>query len=1245
MKYIYQIHLALVLDTINEINVVSKSHELSDLLTPVSVKWFLAYLINKRVVEDGTLLKAFPVIVDCIDHRFPCSLELAISEILKAVKAILRRLPASGIDREKRVGLLCLGRSLRLLTTLRSPSKFFNFDFNVKELLQQSKQYSQNVQAYAITFVLEYLNHKGGRAVHTTSHTIEELLEILNAKEKKFGEDALTRASSSEYRYIAFEERGCVSELLENSLLQQVIPFNKPIYEGHKKYLIGGSHPIRNSVQVLSYLDLQITKSFLILSSKYINPNIVLKSRSIIEDRGQIWCIFYAVGKYITSNEKIVSNSVVQWFRKCVNKWFPKRSFVSHREIQQIEKDFTALVESQTIRIMTHIYNTMPNFIYSELSKLKRDNDQSPRRLLANSLTMQLFPACLAYFKVSAVRKATDILLLEPHFMNKTPSSKKGYSQSDWELALDICRLISRVIKLAFSNRPDSDAMSELRNVFESILDKKPCTFKQINKLICHNIFVLFLAKFNSRATKEIGNIYLQVVKMLRMLQYPRWTKNTITNEWIRLVKSEPHERSRRELSNSLIWNWKAISELLEEGLIDRHRLDNLLSLNIKAGNICAVTLLIDLLDRFILPSISPEKVEVPTDGNQCANVSTYLPGNFFRLTHKPHFAILNEFDLQKSTKALMNLQKLNNRNCREFDFQFNSTCARIRAFLNRDLLEETMGEVLSKKYWRGEEEKVEPVEIKLFTKRAIFQWFSGYAERKQNDPSKFDELLVEWMDSCNWSKTISDLPKMVAFLRICVSLAFDNTLNFNAISQSEEFIDLIITCSKKFSNLIPVRRRLLGHVIGRLGKTIIQHYEDISCEFNPRPYTNFLLQLFRRLLMHFPAVDERDQSEKHGDIHRFILIAFGHLLHQLGPCRMPKFAADFMKILQHGFLMKCYCTKTSDHTTPVEQFEATRKLFRKIYAQLLKSLTFHVLLGNKHNLEEKLIYLWIKILHKYSDFICEFYHYFSKVISVSQSVLRNILAFARPSTDEIPEYTLNAKNRFPPIAKQSIDSDIRSETPANLNQPGDYLSRYFNVSMFGQSSNDKEREAAAIQINTILYFEAVFRQSRLFSEANHNGKYVHEFLADLVTYLGLHALQKAQLKDYLTGGTMTKVQLPEIVFLESFMLQLSEDGQSILVSYLVGQLRYECLWTRFFSQCLLTLLRKSGDLTLKSIIISVLIEYLRYGTFQSYGLLFVSYNIREKLDFSELLKLYGDEERALFDNARELYNAKCRKK
>lgn len=66
-----------------------------------------------------------------------------------------------------------LGRFLRLLTAVRNPSDFFEFNFNLKELLLQSKQYSQDVQAHVIPFVSEYLNNNDDDAPFTTSdHTV-----------------------------------------------------------------------------------------------------------------------------------------------------------------------------------------------------------------------------------------------------------------------------------------------------------------------------------------------------------------------------------------------------------------------------------------------------------------------------------------------------------------------------------------------------------------------------------------------------------------------------------------------------------------------------------------------------------------------------------------------------------------------------------------------------------------------------------------------------------------------------------------------------------------------------------------------------------------------------------------------------------------------------------------------------------------------------------------------------------------
>lgn len=1056
------------------------------------------------------------------------------------------------------------------------------------------------------------------------------MLKNINAKVTNFGEDTLTRASPSEYCYIAFEQKGCASKLLENPWVQQDMAFIKLIYEMHQNYLNEDSQHVPNPIQVLSNLDFQVIRSSLISSSKYINSNIVRKARSIIEDHGLFWPIFYAVGEFIKSGDKTVLNEVIQWLKRFMNSDFPKRNTFNDEEIQKIRNAVNAIVDSRTDRILQHIQDIMPDFIYSELTKLSQEIDKSTGMLLANSLTMQLLPACLAYFKMNTVETALERLMLWPHLSGKDASSAKGHSQSDRKLALGICKLISKVIKLTYSNRLHSNAISQLGNIFESIIIEKPQNLDRIKTLICHDLFFLFLTNFNSQAEKESRNIYLQVVRMLKILRCPFWNKETITNEWIQLVRGEIDVRSQQESDNSIIWNWEAISELLEESLIDHLKFDSLLSLNVKVGNERAVKLLLNLLDRFILPPIFGKRGEDSINRMLGKNVSTYLVTDLFVITHKRDFAVLNEFDLPKSTKALMDLQKFNIIRCRKFNLRLNVTCARIRALTNWDLLEAIIDGMPLKGFRDGVGEKDETLEMKLFTKKAIYQWLSEYVERKQNDPSPFDE----WMDSPNWPKTISGLSKMAVFLRICICLAFDNTLNFIAVSQFEALIDLMISYSKRFSNMIAIQRRLLIHVIDKLGRTLMQHHENNSCEFNPKPYQIFFLKLFEKLLAHFPAINEPDQSEKYWEINRFIPIAFGYLLHQLRPYRMPKFASGFMEILQNDFFMKCFWIKTSDHTIPVERFEETLKLYRKIYAQLLSDLTSHVILGRERSqLETRLIKLWCKMLYEYPDFICEFYHYFSKVISVSKSSLRNIVAFAKPTTsgclmDELPEYTLNAGHRLPPFAKQSIDSDIKLGSPVNLNLLNDYLSRYHSISVLERSKDDNERETAATQINMVLFFEAVLRQRRLSYEVPNHNTYYPEFLADLVTYLGLHAVQNAQLKNYLADDLKTVALLPEIVFLESFLQHLHECDQYILVCFLISQLRYESLWTLFFSQCLLVLLRKLTDSRLTDMIIRILIEYLQYEAFQSDGLLFVCRNIKEKLDFPKLLKHFSDDER-----------------
>ncbi|KAM3181611.1 hypothetical protein ACTXT7_014036 [Hymenolepis weldensis] len=1169
-------------------------------------------------------------------------LELAVSELLKTVKAIFRCLPACDIDEEKRVKLLNLGRFLRLLTAVRNPSNFFEFDFNLKELLLQSKQYSQDVQAHVIPFVSEYLNNNDDDAPFTTSvHTfnaqIEELLNNLNAKETNCGGDTFTRASPSEYCYIAFEQKGCASKLLENSWVQQNMAFIKLIHKMHQNYLKEDGQRVSNPIQVLSNLDFQMIRSSLISSSKYMNSNIVRKARSIIEDHGLLWPIFCAVGEFIKGGDKNVLNEVIQWLKRFMNSNFPKRNTFYDEEIQKIRNAVNAIVNSRTDQILQHIQDFMPDFIYSELTKLKQEIDKSTGMLLANSLTMQLLPACLAYFKMNTVETAIERLMLWPHLSGKDASSARGHSKSDRKLALDICKLISKVIKLTYSNRPHSNAISQLGNIFESIINEKSQNFDRIKTLICHDLSFLFLTNFNSQVEKESRNIYLQVVRMLKILQCPFWNKETITNEWIQLIRGKIDVTNQQESVNSVIWNWEAISELLEESLINHLKFDSLLSLNVKVGNERAVTLLLNLLDRFILPPIFGKRREDSIDRMLGKNVSTYLFSDLFMITHKRDFAVLNEFDLPKSTKALMDLQKFKIIRCKKFNLRLNVTCARIRALTNWDLLESTIDEMPLKGFRGGVGEKDETLEMKLFTKKAIYQWLSEYVEHKQNDPSTFNE----WMDSSNWPKTISGLPKMALFLRICICLAFDNTLNFIAVSQFEALIDLMISCSKRFSNLIAIQRRLLIHIIDKLGRTLMQHHENNSCEFNPKLYQVFLLKLFEKLLAHFPAINQPNQSEEYCEIHRFIPIAFGYLLHQLRPYRMPKFASGFMEILQNDFFMKCFWIKTGDHAIPVERFEDTLKLYRKIYAQLLSDLTSHVILGRERSqLETSLINLWYKMLYKYPDFICEFYHYFSKVISVSKSSLRNIVAFAKPTSgclmDELPEYTLNAGHRLPPFAKQSIDSDIKFGSPVNLNLLNDYLSRYLTISVLERSKDDNEREAAATQINMVLFFEAALRQMRLSYDVPNHNTYYPEFLADLVTYLGLHAVQNAELKNYLADDLTTVALLPEIVFLESFLQHLHECDQYILVCFLISQLRYESLWTLFFSQCLLVLLRKLTDSKLKDMIIRILIEYLQYGATQSDGLLFVCCNIKEKLDFPKLLKHFSDEERSLFDKAKQ---------
>ncbi|VUZ50964.1 unnamed protein product, partial [Hymenolepis diminuta] len=179
--------IVFTVNNVDRSNTTLKCRELCDFLKPTMVPWFIHYLINKRVTVENAFLDVFAEVIELVNQRHPNTRQLAIEELYRSIKAILRNIRSDVDDSQARLYLKNLGRFLGMLTLARNRPVIFE-DLNLKELILEAQEMGAVAFAYVIPFVSQVLKGAVGSIFASTPYIVailgvlRELYENCNLK-------------------------------------------------------------------------------------------------------------------------------------------------------------------------------------------------------------------------------------------------------------------------------------------------------------------------------------------------------------------------------------------------------------------------------------------------------------------------------------------------------------------------------------------------------------------------------------------------------------------------------------------------------------------------------------------------------------------------------------------------------------------------------------------------------------------------------------------------------------------------------------------------------------------------------------------------------------------------------------------------------------------------------------------------------------------------------------------------------
>ncbi len=488
-------------------------------------------------------------------------------------------------------------------------------------------------------------------------------------------------------------------------------------------------------------------------------------------------------------------------------------------------------------------------------------------------------------------------------------------------------------------------------------------------------------------------------------------------------------------------------------------QVDAYLAGKVASGHQVATTFVLDLLDHFVLPSLTGSASAAaandssPTGGAPQASAAGNLPEALTVISSKREFTVLNEYDLWLTIQALHGQQTATlSAPPSDAHLRLRLSCARVRALLDLGLLEE---EPVTNFYVPSSPEaaalyagcsrarEFDDTQTMKHKTEGFFRWWidvykptmapdgSSSTPPPPNDPA-YAELVMTQLTNLG---VLHQEENLTRFFRLATIYVVERALNnlkhveqappsiatLTRVSQYVEldaYARLISIVVNKAGGNNPasshsVKITILNKVLGIIAGTLLQSHEVRPEFFHSMPFERILVMLFADL--YSPAVlascnPTRDQEPTNDDksesaqnfitLHEYIPLAFGQLLHILRPERATNFIFAWLEMVAHRRLVDKLLGPAPD-AIPARLRTAYRATYAQLLVDLLKFLSFYL---QNALLPKPIVCLYtatfrlcLVLFHDFADFVSEYCVLFCDLVPSNSLQLRNLLLSAEP--------------------------------------------------------------------------------------------------------------------------------------------------------------------------------------------------------------------------------------------------------
>lgn len=288
-------------------------------------------------------------------------------------------------------------------------------------------------------------------------------------------------------------------------------------------------------------------------------------------------------------------------------------------------------------------------------------------------------------------------------------------------------------------------------------------------------------------------------------------------------------------------WNWEAFAELLKAHVVYLSQVDSYLAEKISAGHPAATGFVLDLLDHFVLPSLSGVSSGEATASGSTASTVSGLPAladlraNFSNtlnvVNSKREFTVLNEYDLWLTIKAMQaRLVRLTSNPTAANDSQtlrLRLSCIRVRGLLDLGLLEDLSFCSPSALYagCSRAREFDDPPSLLSKTESLIRTWLDLYQNPHQNDAETVETIMLQlqrigvlWIDE-----------NLTRFFRLATIYVLERALKH--LKMTDQNSSATVVNSNNFSGNFSAAARVSSYIeldpYARLISIVVNHGSD----------------------------------------------------------------------------------------------------------------------------------------------------------------------------------------------------------------------------------------------------------------------------------------------------------------------------------------------------------------------------------------------------------------------------------